>query len=101
MEDECIGEAVGAICAGEVEARSVDLAHNICDLVANCFRAAVVLIGRDGGYIECAMPECAESEGAMTDIGLVREHHFHDPDVANNRCADRGNEQENGRDENE
>ena len=47
------------------------------------------------------MPECAESEGPMTDIGLVREHHFHDPDVANDRSADRGDEQEDGGDENE
>jgi hypothetical protein len=101
VEDEGVGEAVRAVCAGEVEARSVDLAHDIRNFVADCFGAAVVLIGRDGGHIERAMPECAESEGTMADVGLVLEHHFHNPDVANDGSADRGNEQENGRDEDE
>lgn len=101
MKDEGVGEAIRAICAGQVETRSIDLAHDVCNLVADRLGAAIVLVGRDGRHIERAMSKGSKSERAMTNVGLVREHYFQDCNIANDRRADRGDEEQDSRDEDE
>lgn len=85
VQDERIGEAIRAIRAGAIEACPINLAHDVCDIVTDCLRTAVVLICCDWGHIERTMSKCSKRERAMSNIGLVREHNFHNADVADNR----------------
>ena len=89
------------MCAGEIEARAVDLAHDICDLVSDRLLGAPVLVGGDGWDIESAMPECPEGQRRVTDVSLVGEHDLHDGNIANHRGRDGGDEKEDGGEEDE
>lgn len=49
----------------------IDLAHDDCGPVPNGFGKAEVLISLDRRDIENAMPEAAECDGGMPNVGLV------------------------------
>jgi len=62
---DCIG-----ICL--TQTRVVDLAHDDRRLVSNHLVKAEVPIGLDWRYIENAIPEAAECDRGVADVGLVR-----------------------------
>lgn len=98
-KDEGIGQAVGAARRGEIEVGTVDLAHDVCDLVANLLFAAPVLIGLNRRNVKRTVAECTERQRRVTDVGLVGERDLHDGNVSDHRCRDGRDKQENGRDQ--
>ena len=99
VQHERTRQRIGTIDAGAAVGRAVDLLHDAHGAVADGFREAEVLVGLVWWHVEDAVAERTEGHGGVADVGLVGEEDFEDPDVADDRGGDAGDEEEDGGDE--